>query len=87
MFPKVGPCHPGQHLHKQSEQSDECLPVEKQKPSWTYPGTDVGPSSFKNRLDLFLHEGGVVTHPHQDLGQVPLWLKTGKDIYSVCVCV
>lgn len=53
---------------------------------WTYPGTEVCLSSFKNRLDLFLHESGVVTHPQQDLGQVPLWLQRRKD-FMLCVCV
>ena len=49
----------------------------------TYPGTDVGPSSFKDRLDRFLYKGRIVTHPHQNLGQVPLWLKKKSKVIAV----
>ena len=40
-----------------------------------YPGSDGGPSSVQDRLDLLVHEGRAVPHPHQNLCEVPLRLE------------
>lgn len=52
-----------------------------------YPGADGDPCAVQYRLDLLLHEGAAVPHPHQDLSQVPLRLKTHRQVSSVSVYV